>query len=347
MPRELSVNSDCRTLVNHPTANRSIKMSRLHSVGWWGERPREPRFRPFAALTVTILLGFKLAIIAAPTVGAHTLAFFPCNSSGGLTTSPITTRISGSTILAWVGRGDTNGFTGTVPFDNKTNSFKVIGSLHDYSPLYPSSGEALYSVLSAVGGAGYRATAPMPAGGDEITLAVLEIKDGGIIQDAQFKKVLSPPHTSLNVTTTGPATLVAIWAGDSGGASVTANPNNGFVTIDSQLLSSCEVEVVVATKDVATAGTYNVTWTATPSQGAHLWLVAVESSPPTLQAQLSGGNVILRWPGSATNYSLEAASNLSANIWAPVTNASAIINSQNTVTNFITQPSQYYRLKKR
>jgi hypothetical protein len=328
-------------------------MSQFPSVGRWGENgrpslgPRESRLRHFAAFLVTTILAFNLNSVAAPTVGAHTLAFFPCNSSGGLTTAPITTRISGSTILAWVGRGDTNGFTATVPSDDKTNSFKLIGSMHDYSPLYPGSGEALYSVLSAVGGVGYRATAPMPAGGDEITLAVVEVKDGGIIQDAQFNKVLGPPHTSLSVTTTGPATLVAIWAGDSGAASVTATPNNGFVTIDSQLLSSCEVEVVIATKDVAAAGTYNVTWTATPSQGAHLWLVAVESSPPTLQAQVSGGNVILRWPGSATNYSLEAASNLIANNWTPVTNASVIINSQNTVTNLITQPSEYYRLKKR
>jgi hypothetical protein len=231
--------------------------------------------------------------------------------------------------------------------DNKTNSFKLIGSVQDYSPLYPGSGEALYSVLSAAGGGGYRATALIPSGGDELTLAVVEVKDGGIIQDAQFKKVLGPPHTSQNVTTAGPATLVAIWAGDSGAASVTATPNNGFVTIDSQLLSSCEVEVVVATKDVASAGTYNVTWTATPSQGAHLWLVAVESSPPTLQAQVSGGNVILTWPGSATNYSVEAASNFFGSIWTPVTNTPAIINSQITVTNSITLPGEYYRLKKR
>jgi hypothetical protein len=187
----------------------------------------------------------------------------------------------------------------------------------------------------------------MPEGGDEITLSVIEVTNGGIIQDAQFNKALSPPHTSLNVTTTGAATLVAIWAGDSGAASVTATPNNGFVTIDSQLLSSCEVEVVVATKNVTTAGTYNVTWTATPSQGAHLWLVAVESSLPTLLAQVAGGNVILNWSASETNYNLETASSLLGNKWVPVTNAPVIINSQNTVTNMISQPSQYYRLKKR
>jgi hypothetical protein len=311
------------------------------------ETSRENRFGYFATSTLMIALLLSRNCIAAPTVGAHTLAFFPCNSTGGLTTSPITTQTSGSTILAWVGRGNTNGFTGGVPLDNKTNTYDLLGAIHDYSPLYPSSGEALYAVPSAAGGIACRVTAPMPTGGDEVTLAVVEVRNAGVIQDSQFNKVLSPPHTSLNVTTSGAATLVAIWAGDSGGASVTANPNNGFATIDSQLLSSCEVEVVVATKNVTAAGTYNVSWTATPSQGAHLWLVAVQSAtPPSLQAQISGRNVIISWPGWATNYSLETANNFPASNWIPITNAPAIINSQNTVTNSITQPSQYYRLKR-
>jgi hypothetical protein len=312
--------------------------------------------RPLVGLSIRQILSVLSPIIlslftgkglAAPTGGAHTLAFFPCNGTGGLTTPSITTQTSGSTILAWVGRGNTNGFTGTVPLDNKTNIYNLLGSIHDYSPLYPGSGEALYAVLSATGGSGHRVTAPMPAGSDEITLAVVEVKNGGAIHDARFNKVLSPPHTSQNVITTSAATLIAVWAGDSGAASVTAAPNNGFTTIDSQLLSGCDVEVVVATKDVAGAGTYNVTWTATPSQGAHLWLVAVQSAPPILQAQITGRDVIIRWPGAATNYSLETADNVSSgNSWKPVMNAPVIIDSQNTVTNIISQPSQYYRLKK-
>jgi hypothetical protein len=288
---------------------------------------------------------------AAATLGAHTHAFFPCNSTGDLTTPAITTQTASSTILAWVGRGDTNGFTGTVPLDNKGNTYSMLGSLQDYSPLYPGSGEALYAALSAAGGSGHRVTAPMPAGADEITLAVIEVKNGGTIQDLQFKKVLAPPHTSLSVTTTGPATLIAIWAGDSGAASVTATPNNGFATIDSQLLSSCEVEVVVAARDVAAAGSYNVTWTATPTQGAHLWLVAIQTATaPSLEAQLAGSNVILTWPGSATNYNLQSSPALpgapGGGGWTPVTNTPVIVNSRNTVTNAASGPGQYYRLKK-
>ena len=302
--------------------------------------------------SITVIFSALLLLLpsnttAGPSGGAHTLAFFPCNSTGGLTTPAITTQTSNSTILAWVGRGDTNGFT-AVPLDNKTNSYGLLDSMHDYSPLYPGSGEALYAVSSAVGGSGYRVTAPMPEGGDEVTLAVVEVKNGGIIQDVKFNKVLSPPHTSLDVTTTSVATLVAIWAGDSGAASVTAVPTNGFTTIASQLLSGCDVEVVVATKDVPGAGTYNVTWTATPSQGAHLWLVAVQSEPPLLRAQIFGSNVVITWPGSATNYNLEAAGDLSAsNSWISVTNVPVLLNSQSTITNPISSPGQYYRLKKR
>jgi hypothetical protein len=302
-----------------------------------------------AALLIIQLLARNC--FAAASVGVHSLAFFPCNSSGGLTTPAIATQTAGSTILAWVGRGDTNGFTGTVPVDNKANTYRMLGSLQDYSPLYPGSGEGLYAVLSAAGGSGHRVTAPMPAGADEITLAVVEVKNGGAIQDVQFKKVLSAPHTSPSVTTTGPATLIAVWAGDSGAASVTATPNNGFATIDSQLLSSCEVEVVVAARDVAAAGSYNVTWTATPAQGAHLWLVAIQTATaPSLEAQLAGGNVILTWPDSATNYNLQSSPVLIGvpgdGGWTLVTNTPVIVNSRNTVTNAPSGRGQYYRLKK-
>ena len=44
-----------------------------------------------------------------------------------------------------------------------------------------------------------------------------------------------------------------------------------------EVLSAGElVQCAVAVKNVSTAGTYDVTWRATPKQGAQLWLVAVE-----------------------------------------------------------------------
>jgi hypothetical protein len=285
---------------------------------------------------------------AGPSLGAHALAFYSCGGSGGLSTPAITTQASGSTILAWVGRGQLNQFTSaTVPNDNKGNTYALIGTVHDYSPDYPTSGEALYSCTAAAGGSGHVFTAPM-TGPDEITLAVVEITNGGVIQDAQWNKVLSPPQTSLIVTTTGAATLVAIWAGDSGANNVTAVPNNGFTIIDSELFAACQVEAVVATKDVAGAGTYNVTWTATPTQGAHMYLVAVQSVPaPVLQAQISGGSLAVSWPTSADGYGLETTSNLfQAGTWKSVTNVPAIVGTENAITNPITSGTGFYRLKK-
>lgn len=53
-------------------------------------------------------------------------------------------------------------------------------------------------------------------------------------------------------------------------------PNNGFVVIEGNGAATESVHMFVATKDVASAGTYNFTWTTTPLQGAQQYLVAVQ-----------------------------------------------------------------------
>jgi hypothetical protein len=53
--------------------------------------------------------------------------------------------------------------------------------------------------------------------------------------------------------------------------------------LDSELQSSDAVQASVATKDVSAAGTYSVTWSATPAQTAYMWLVAVQHGTPTPQ----------------------------------------------------------------
>jgi hypothetical protein len=231
-----------------------------------------------------------------PTCGAHTLIVNAYDARiHGISTLPIETQPAGSTILVLVTRGNGIDFTGkadtwkegkatSVPLDSKDNKqITQLGVIHDYAPLWSSSGETLFAWLSAAGGPKHVFTAPM-AGGDEITLAAVEIKNGGKIQDCQWNKVLSgKPNTSLSVTTTGPATLVAIWLGDHGDPAnkpMTATPNNDFVVIDSELQHSWGwVQAAIATKNVAAAGKYDVTWTASPAQGAHLWLVAVQGVP--------------------------------------------------------------------
>lgn len=214
-----------------------------------------------------------------PRLGAHTLAFLRYGGNAApITSSGITTQAFGSTLLACVGRGDLSAFS--LPRDNKGNtSCLQLGTAHPYT-MWSGSGTALYSYAGLSGGPGHTVTTDTPPG-DEITLAVVEIANGGLIRDYQWNEVLSgQPVTSLSVTTTGPATLVAFWWGDAGvDGNKTATPNNGFVVIDSVLEAGALVQCAVATKEVAAAGTYNVTWTATPQQGAQLWLVAVQRAP--------------------------------------------------------------------
>jgi urease beta subunit len=228
-------------------------------------------------LTVTAATG-------SPTVGAHTLAFTHFGAPAGtLSTNPIVTQASGSTVLAWLGRGQISTFTpATAPTDNHGNTSVQLGSTHSYAPLFPNSGMTLYAFQSFVGGSNDVFSAPMPVN-DEVTLMVVEIKNGGVIQDAEWNSVANDPQTSLSVTTTGPATLVAFWTGDGASGAVSAVPDNGFTVLDSELESSDAVQASVATKDVSAAGTYNVTWSATPAQTAYMWLVAVQHGMPASQ----------------------------------------------------------------
>jgi hypothetical protein len=52
---------------------------------------------------------------------------------------------------------------------------------------------------------------------------------------------------------------------------------DGFDRIDTNAYETDSfVQCAVAAKNVSAAGTYHVTWTPDPDQGAQLWLVAVQ-----------------------------------------------------------------------
>lgn len=299
------------------------------------------------ALSINLVCVMETA--ASPTAGAHALSYYPNGSEFLLFAPPIVTQASGSTILVWVARGAMASFTpATVPTDNKGNSYSGLG-VHSYAPLFGDSGEALYVSSSSVGGDGHVVTTRMPSY-DEATLAVVEVKNGGVVQDVQWNKVLSPPATSLSVTTTGAATLVAVWAGAFYVAR-SAVPDNGFKNVEELFLPtvSSYIQAAVATKDVAGPGTYNVTWSATPEQGANLWLVAVQNvPPPILKAKRTGGNLVISWPTSTVRYALEMTSEPSAaaGAWTSVTNPPVMVEGQNTITNAIAPGNLFYRLRK-
>lgn len=234
----------------------------------------------------------------APTAGAHALALthWPGGPVGTLSTDPIDTDTSGSTVLAWVGRADKNTFTpANVPTDNYGNTAIQLGSTHDYSPQYASAGFALYSFPSFNGGSGNVFHTPMPVS-DEVTYLVVEVKNGDMIQDFKYNRVEAAPYTTLSVTTTGPATLISFWTGIDGSVGgVNAVPNNGFTVLKSQSVSYDAIQASVAAKDVSAAGTYDVTWTVSPAQTALMYLVAIQHSavpqPGAFQFSTSGYSV--------------------------------------------------------
>jgi hypothetical protein len=211
-----------------------------------------------------------------PGVGAHGLAFYRISTHAStLSTPAMTTHASGSTMIVSVGRGDVSAHD--LPRDNKGNApYTQLGGPHTYT-MWTSSGTALYAFPSLLGGAGHVVTVSAPTR-DEVTLAAVEVVDGIVVKDVKWNEVLAGnPLTSLSVTTTGPATLIAFWWGDAGVRDdKTAVPNNGFTVVDSILLSGELVQCAVAVREVSAAGRYDVTWTATPTQGAQLWLVAVQ-----------------------------------------------------------------------
>jgi hypothetical protein len=215
--------------------------------------------------------------------GAHGLGYYKlaANPAGSLSTPVMTTQASGSTIVVSVGRGSSKLFA--IPTDNKGNSPYVMqDQIHPYTQ-FPTSGTALYTFKPAKGGAGFQVTTTTGQNdsgqSDEITMAAVEVADSGKIESVQWNEVAEGnPLTTKSVTTDGPATLVAFWWGDGFPRTPqTAKPDSGFMLLDSNAQETDSfVQCAVAVKTVTAAGTYGLTWTATPSQGAQMWLVAVE-----------------------------------------------------------------------
>jgi hypothetical protein len=212
-----------------------------------------------------------------PGLGAHGIAFYhlQANSMTSIQTPQLNTQATNSTMIVSQGRGQLSAFE--LPTDNKGNSpYQQLGQSETYH-YFPTSGTAIYSFPTMAGGAGHVVKTGTQAQ-DEITLAAVEIVNATRVEEFEWSEVLNAPITSKNVTTTGPATLVAFWWGeaDSQPNPQHAMPGDGFTMIDYALDAGSLVQCAVAVKNVAAAGTYNVTWTASPVQGAQLWLIAVQ-----------------------------------------------------------------------
>ncbi|WP_158883363.1 hypothetical protein [Rhodanobacter sp. L36] len=242
--------------------------------------------------------------IPVTTLGAHTLLVqIDHEGVSPAVTSRIDTQASGSSLLTLVAGFASNS---AAPADTYGNTWKQIGDAAVYNGYDGRFNAKAYVALAGHGGPRHTVTlvkGSVPEG--EITIPFIEIKNAGKLQDVARNyptpglisraadklartwqgKSADPTRmelTSGSVTTTGPATLVAVWLGDAYVYSMTAVPDDGFKVIDSylQLPPNSAVQCAVATRQVTTAGTYNVTWKGTPAQGAILWLFAFQSDQP-------------------------------------------------------------------
>ncbi|MDE1892769.1 MAG: hypothetical protein KGM46_03575 [Pseudomonadota bacterium] len=241
---------------------------------------------------------------AGPSLGAHTLlAQADGRGSSPAVTQPITTRANGSSLLVLNGGYASNT---SAPADSYANHWVQHGDNAVYHGYQGRFDVKAYVALSARGGP--RHTVSLRKNGNasgEITVPFIEIRDADVLQDFAenyavpgltariagkltrgVRRLLSEPPvnsvtlTSGEVTTTGPATLIAVWWGDAVVYRMTAVPDHGFTVIDRflDLPPESGVQCAVAARRVDRAGTYKVDWTGSPAQGAILWLFAFERS---------------------------------------------------------------------
>lgn len=267
----------------------------------------EPSLRRLTRLAASwCLMAIPLAAAGAPALpalGAHTLIAQPDHEGvAPAVSAPLDTAASGSSLLVLVGGFVSNEST---PADTYDNAWKEIGSRVVFRGYNGRFSTRAFVATDAKGGPAQRIRIAKPDKPTrELTAPVIEIRNAGTLQSfaqnypdpttwsryatranrAWHRLLGTPPTggatiTSGKVTTTGPATLVAVWWGDAMTFNMTAVPNNGFKVIDSylDLPPVSGVQCAVAVKQVDRAGTWDVSWTGTPAQGAILWLFAFQS----------------------------------------------------------------------
>lgn len=199
------------------------------------------------------------------------------------------TASSGSTFLLMMGGGETSDIL-RGPTDNKGNTYTQVSTEHDYID-WPGSGTAIWAKVNATGGLSTTWSQYVTLF-NEITVFEIEVLNAGAApqistafnqqgnEGAYSPKKGTITLTSNSVTTTGPATLIALWwgAGPTSYGDHIATPNNGFTNLEDWSKDNLNgyVQGYMAYKTVDEAGTYNVTWTYQPIQGAELWLIAVQ-----------------------------------------------------------------------
>jgi len=172
---------------------------------------------------------------------------------------------------------------------------------------------------------------------------------------AQISKFVRPGARRILLSgSTSPFQLLAFHHPGSGQLTIIGiNPDTSSLSLAGTLVNFPSVTNLAlfytsSTTNLCPGATFPVTsgtFAATIPADCVFTLAYIPAPTPALQIGLSATNVILSWPASATDYSLEAATNLLAtNAWSPVTNQPEPAADLCTVTLPATPGDRFFRL---
>lgn len=235
-----------------------------------------------------------LRVSGAISLGDHDFDFqpFPFSDRDALIT--LTTQAGGSIVVLASG-GKSSDVTQAWT-DSKGNTIRKLAIVQDY-PDFAGYGTQVGVTHNPMTGGASHAFTFQVGNEDENTSFAVEVIGGRRVKHLHLNDANAGAGTTLAIgpiTTDGPAALIALWWGSSpvnppftgssgpGGGGIgtpfTAVPDSGFTVLDENMnnFEFGEVQAACAAKVVDVAGSYSVTWTHSPAQGAQLWLVAVE-----------------------------------------------------------------------
>jgi hypothetical protein len=74
-------------------------------------------------------------------------------------------------------------------------------------------------------------------------------------------------------------------------------------------------------------------------------IYTAQLSPPSLSASLSGANLTIAWPGTASIFQLQKNPTLLSNLWTAMTNVAILTNGQNQIIVPATNSQTFFRLR--
>ncbi len=272
--------------------------------------------------------------------------------------------VSGDTLYGVAGSGGSSG-NGTV-FKLNTNGTGFT-TLHSFAPLsgpYPptnSDGALPLGKLILSGNTLYGTTSGGGSSGNG-TLFAINTDGTGFTKLHNFAAFPPVPGPSTNSDGAGPSgglilsgnTLfgTAAYGGSMGSGTMFAINTDGSGFINLFNFAATSPPNLANSTGFGPAGGLILsgnTLYGTARQGGSLTYGTVFSltlpSPPQLTIIRSGANAVLRWPMNAFGFSLESNTDLTANVWSVVSPAPAISGTNNVVTNAVTGPVRFYRLR--